>query len=80
MGVNFSLLGIDFITMICFMLYKTITFDETAPHSVRSAPARRRRIEPAIHFYRQKKPSFLTGFCSPFSPPRRIEPETHYFE
>jgi len=46
MGVNFSMLGIDFITMVCFMIYKTITFDETAPPSVRSAPARRRRIEP----------------------------------
>jgi hypothetical protein len=39
MGVNFSMLGIYFITMVCFMLYKTITFDETAPPSVRSATA-----------------------------------------
>ena len=39
MGVNFSMLGIDFITMVCFMIYKTITFDETAPPSVRFRPA-----------------------------------------
>ena len=38
MRLNFSMLGIDFITMICFMLYKTITFDETAP--LQSAPLR----------------------------------------
>jgi hypothetical protein len=51
MRLNFSMLGIDFITMVCFMLYKTITFDETAPHSVRSAPPRRRRIEPETHYF-----------------------------